>query len=143
MRPIRYFAVTGLAVVTVFALQIGGSAPVFAGGGNGAATQYTAGPYSENFGPGVDGCDCVSPGYTGPVDLGYWTCSGVRVANSHFVRDNFTCTTTATDVTATFSGSLPWPCGCTGWGSDYDGSPTDNYEIDISGGTVTGWAIYS
>jgi hypothetical protein len=136
MRRIRYFAATGLAVATVFALQIGGSAPVFAGGGNGAATQYTAAPYSMDFGVAGDG-------YTGPVDLGTWSCSGVRVANSHFVRDNFTCTTTATDVTATFSGSLPWPCGCSGWASDYDGSPTDNYEIDISGGTVTGWAIYS
>jgi hypothetical protein len=142
MRRIRYFAATGLAVATVFALQVGGSGPVFAGGGNGTATHYTAAPYGENYGPGVGNCDCVAEGYTGPVDLGTWSCSGVRVTNSHFARDNFTCATTATDITATFSGSIPWPCGCSGWTSDYDGHPTDNYEIDISDGTVTGWAIY-
>lgn len=122
-------------MVTAAAFQVGGAAPGFADPG--AATHYSVGPYSMDFTGGV------ADGYAGPVDLGTWSCSGVRVTNAHFVRDNFTCSTTATGVTATFSDSIPWPCGCTGWASDYDGLVATSYEIDISDGTVDGWAIYS
>jgi hypothetical protein len=138
MIRVRTVAATAIAVATAFTLQVSGSATALAGDGNGAATQFTApDPYSMDFTGDVDA------GYAGPVDLGTWDCSGVRVTNNHFVRDNFTCTTTATDVTATFSDTLPWPCGCSGWGSDLDGTTATRYEINISDGTVSGWAIYS
>jgi hypothetical protein len=104
---------------------------------HGAATHYTAGPYSMDFTGDTD------PSYTGPADLGNWTCTGVRVTNANVVRDNFSCSTTATDVTATFSDTIPWPCGCSGWASDYDGHVATSYEIDIANGTVNGWAIYN
>lgn len=103
---------------------------------NAAATHYTS-AYSMDF------TGATAPSYTGPADLGFWQCSGTRVNNKNTVRDNFTCTTTATDVTATFTQSIPWPCGCSGWASDLDGQVATSYEIDISAGTVSGWAIYN
>ena len=123
-----------VAVVAAVALQVSGAAPVFASPGT--ATHYSVDPYSMDF------TGFVADGYTGPADLGTWSCSGVRVANKHFLRDNFTCSTTATDVTATFSNSVPWPCGCSGWASDFDGRVATSYEIDLSNGTVDGWAVY-
>jgi hypothetical protein len=124
-----------LVAITAVALPLAAAAPAQAESGQGAATQYTA-AYSMDFTGGT------APGYTGPADLGYWNCSGVRVDNNHFVRDNWTCSTTATDVTATFSDSVPWPCGCSGWSSDFDGRIATSYEVSISGGVVNGWALY-
>jgi hypothetical protein len=124
-------ALAGIAVAFVGST----AAPVWAAPGSGSAQHYTA-AYPVDF------TGDVAPGYTGPVDLGYWSCTGVRVTNNNMVRDNFTCSTTATDVTATFSQNQAWPCGCTGWVSDFDGQVATAYEIDISGGSVNGWATY-
>ena len=137
MRLNRHLPAAGLAVATLFTLVLGAPTAAYAGNGNGSAIHYGPVSYSMDF------TGEVAAGYTGPVNLGTWTCSGVRVTNNHFARDNFSCTTTATGVTASFSQTAPWPCGCSGWSSDYDGLPSANYEIDISGGTVNGWAIYS
>jgi len=127
-----------LAVATVVGVQLAGSATVLAASTTSAAAHYTA-AYSFDTPP-----ELVDPAYVGPVDLGFWTCSGVHVTHKDSSRDNFTCTTTATDVTATFSQNLPFPCGCEAWQSDFDGNLiSTDYEIDIAGGTVTGWAIYS
>jgi hypothetical protein len=124
-----------LAAVTVVGFQLSGAPPVFAASTTGAAIHYSA-AYSMDF------TGFTAEGYTGPADLGIWSCSGVRVTNKNTVRDNFTCSTTATDVTATFSQNAPWPCGCVGWVSDFDNKSSTNYEVDIANGTVNGWAIY-
>jgi hypothetical protein len=123
-----------LITAAAIAVPLAASAPASAADA-GAATHYTA-AYSMDFTGGT------APGYTGPADLGFWNCTGVRVVNAHFVRDNWTCTTTATDVTATFDPDIPWPCGCSDWASDYDGQVATNYEVDIADGVVDGWAIY-
>jgi len=123
----------GLALAAAGA-QVATGTEAFAG--NGSAAHYTS-AYSMDF------TGATAPDYTGPADLGFWDCTGVRVTNKNTVRDNFTCTTTATNVTATFTQSIPWPCGCSGWASDFDGQVATSYEIDISAGEVSGWAIYS
>jgi hypothetical protein len=131
----RLLAVAAI-VVAGTAAQLGAAGSASAAG-HGSAVQYQAPGYSMDF-TGFTAAD-----YTGPVDLGYWVCSGVRVTNKHFIRDNFTCSTTATDVTATFTDATGWPCGCTLWQSDYDGRVSTSWEVDISGGTVTGWAVFT
>jgi len=132
------FTGIALGVVTVVGVQLTGSATVLAASTTGAAAHYGSVSYSMDF------TGFVADGYTGPVDLGTWTCSGVHVTHKDSSRDNFTCATTATDVTATFTQSLPFPCGCAEWESDFDGTLfSTNYEIDIAAGTVTGWAIYN
>jgi hypothetical protein len=135
MRGIRKLAAVAVVAVTAVAVQVGGAGSVFAD--SGTATHYSVPPYSMDF------TGSVADDYTGPADLGTWSCSGVRVTNAHHVRDNFTCSTTATEVTATFSDSIAWPCGCSGWASDFDGRVATSYEIDISGGTVNGWSNYN
>lgn len=124
-----------LVAAVAVALPLAAAAPANAAG-NGAATHYAA-AYSMDF------TGDTADGYTGPADLGYWNCTGVRVVNEHQVRDNWTCTTTAADVTAQFNADNPWPCGCSGWASDYDGQATTDYQVDIANGVVNGWAVYS
>lgn len=131
----RVLAVVAI-VVTGMATQLGVAVSATAAS-HGSAAHYQAPGYDMDF------TGATAPDYSGPADLGFWQCSGVRVTNSHFVRDNFTCSTTATDVTATFTSATGWPCGCQLWQSDYDGRISTSWEVDISDGTVTGWAIYT
>lgn len=133
MNHLRSARLVAVAIFAATAALATGTAR--AASDNGAATHYTI-AYTVDF------TTEVAQDYTGPVFLGYWNCAGVRVTNAQHTRDNFTCTTTATDVTATFSSSIPWPCGCTGWSSDFDGKTATSYEIDIADGVVTGWANY-
>jgi len=130
-------ATVAVAITAAGLGQLGVAGHALAASTHAAATHYSVAPYSMDFTGATD------PSYTGPADLGEWTCSGVRVDNGNLVRDNFTCTTTATDVTATFSDTVAWPCGCSGWVSDFDGQVSTSYEIDIADGIVTGWANYS
>jgi hypothetical protein len=127
-----------LAVVTLVGVQLTATGTVFAASTTSAAAHYGPVSYSMDF------TGFVADGYVGPVDLGTWTCSGVHVTHKDGSRDNFTCSTTATDVTATFTHNLPFPCGCAEWESDFDATLfSTNYEIDIANGTVTAWANYS
>jgi len=129
----RLARLVAVAVVAVTATLASGTAS--AASDHGAAAHYTV-AYPVDF------TGMTAPGYTGPVFFGFWNCAGVRVTNAQHTRDNFTCTTTATDVTATFSSSIPWPCGCIGWSSDFDGKTATSYEIDIADGVVNAWANY-
>jgi hypothetical protein len=88
---------------------------------------YQAGPYSMALDGSSD----------------FWTCTGFRLDAGSTVQDHFHCTVTDQTFTGTFTDSNPWPCGCTGWASDYDGTPTEDYVIRVSSnGSVTGTAIY-
>lgn len=88
---------------------------------------YQAGPYSNSADGSSD----------------FWTCTGFRLEAGSTVQDHFQCTVTDQTFTGTFTADNPWPCGCTGWASDYDGQFTDDYVIRVSSnGTVTGTAIY-
>lgn len=89
---------------------------------------YQAGPYAM--------------GASGDTD--WWTCSGFRLDAGATVQDHFHCTVTDQTFTGTFTARTPWPCGCTGWVSDYDGQATNDYVIRVSSnGRVEGTAIYS
>jgi hypothetical protein len=78
---------------------------------------------------------------TGTSD--FWTCAGFRLTAGAAVEDHFHCTVTDQTFTGTFSETKPWPCGCTGWVSDFDGQATAHYVIRVSSnGTVVGTAIY-
>jgi hypothetical protein len=80
---------------------------------------------------------------TGNGASDFWICSGLRLQAGATVQDHFHCTVTDQTFTGTFTASNPWPCGCTGWASDYDGAFTDDYVIRVSSiGTVVGTAIY-
>jgi hypothetical protein len=88
---------------------------------------YQAGPYSMAADGSTD----------------FWTCTGFRLDAGAAVQDHFHCTVTDQTFTGTFTANNPWPCGCTGWLSDYDGRATDDYVIRVSSnGRVTGTAIY-
>lgn len=78
---------------------------------------------------------------TGTSD--FWTCSGFRLEAGASVQDHFHCTVADQTFTGTFSASNPWPCGCTGWVSDFDGRVAQRYVIRVSSnGTVVGTAVY-
>jgi hypothetical protein len=88
---------------------------------------YQAGPYSMAADGSTD----------------FWTCTGFRLDAGATVQDHFHCTVADQTFTGTFTANNPWPCGCTGWLSDYDGAFTDDYVIRVSSnGSVTGTAIY-
>jgi len=88
---------------------------------------YQAGPYSM-----------AEDGLTD-----FWTCTGYRLDAGSTVQDHFHCTVSDQTFSGTFTASKPWPCGCTGWISDYDGTYTDDYVVSVSpNGTVVGTAIY-
>jgi hypothetical protein len=73
----------------------------------------------------------------------FWTCSGVRLAEGSVIQDHFTCTITDQTFSGTFSETKLWPCGCSGWGSDYDGSLATSYLIEVApNGLVIGTATY-
>lgn len=73
----------------------------------------------------------------------YWTCSGFRLTAGAAVQDHFTCTVSDQTFTGTFTESNPWPCGCTGWLSDYDGLLATSYVIRVSSnGKVEGIVSY-
>ena len=89
---------------------------------------YQAGPYPMGAGGDTD----------------WWTCSGFRLDAGSTVQDHFHCTVADQTFSGTFSDRTAWPCGCTGWASDYDGLPTSDYLIRVSSnGQVVGTAIYS
>jgi hypothetical protein len=109
---------------------------------------------------GLLGVACASPALASsdhkiPYDAGpysmaadgssdFWTCTGFRLDAGATVQDHFHCTITDQTFAGTFTANNPWPCGCTGWASDYDGTPTDDYVIRVSSNaTVVGTAIYS
>lgn len=76
-------------------------------------------------------------------DSDFWTCSGFRLDAGAAVQDHFHCTVVDQTFTGTFSESNPWPCGCIGWYSDYDGSLATRYVVRVSSnGTVVGTAVY-
>jgi hypothetical protein len=76
-------------------------------------------------------------------DSDFWTCSGFRLAAGATVQDHFTCTISDQTFTGTFTENTPWPCGCTGWWSDYDGQLATRYVIRVSSnGQVMGTATY-
>jgi len=78
---------------------------------------------------------------TGTSD--FWTCAGFRLQAGAAVQDHFHCTVADQTFTGTFSESSPWPCGCTGWFSDYDGQLATRYVVRVSSnGTVVGTAVY-
>jgi hypothetical protein len=115
------------ALTSAAALALAVGAPPALGDSSPNKIHYQAGPYSM--------------GANGETD--FWTCSGVRLDAGATVQDHFHCTVTDQTFTGTFTGSNPWPCGCTGWASDYDGTATYDYVIGVSSnGTVVGTAIY-
>lgn len=74
----------------------------------------------------------------------YWTCSGFRIDAGAALQDHFTCTVSDQTFSGTFTESSPWPCGCSGWWSDYDGSKATSYVIRVSpNGLVVGTANYA
>jgi hypothetical protein len=76
-------------------------------------------------------------------DSDFWTCVGFRRTAGAAVEDHFHCTVADQTFTGTFSESNPWPCGCTGWFSDYDGQEATRYVVRVSSnGTVVGNAVY-
>jgi hypothetical protein len=76
-------------------------------------------------------------------DSDFWTCSGFRLEAGPVVEDHFSCTIIDQTFTGTFTESNPWPCGCSGWASDYDGRPATSYVIRVSSnGRVEGTATY-
>jgi len=120
MKRLAAVVMSGAALAVVASPALGNGSP--------NRTPYQAGPYSM--------------GTTGDTD--FWTCSGYRLDAGATVQDHFQCTVTDQTFTGTFSARSPWPCGCVGWASDYDGMFTTNYVIRVAGnGRVVGTAIYS
>jgi hypothetical protein len=115
---------TAAAATIAFAV---GAAPALAG----SVAKIDYGPVSYSMDP------------TGNNASDFWTCSGFRLQAGAAVQDHFKCTVTDQTFTGTFTGSNPWPCGCSGWASDYYGAPTDRYVIRVSSnGIVVGNAFY-
>lgn len=101
-----------------------------------APSAPAASPAKSAYGPVT-----YSNGPTGDSD--FWTCVGFRLTAGAAVEDHFHCTVTDQTYTGTFSESNPWPCGCTGWFSDFDGQTATRYVIRVSSnGHVVGTAIY-
>jgi hypothetical protein len=120
MRRALIFIVALIAAVAVLVPTGAASA--------GGTVAYSAPTYSF-WGPG------------GTTD--FWTCSGFRIQDGAAVEDHFTCTVTDQTFSGTFSDSTPWPCGCTGWASDFDGQVATSYLIRVStNGMVVGTAKY-
>lgn len=114
--------VSALAVLGLAAFA--GSAST-AAAASGTKTPY--GPVTYAMGQGSD----------------FWTCSGFRLAAGNAVQDHFTCTVVDQTFVGTFTESNPWPCGCSGWWSDYDGQEATSYVIRVSSnGKVIGSATY-
>jgi hypothetical protein len=83
----------------------------------------------------------ASYSFTGSSD--YWNCTGFRLIAGNAIQDHFNCTVTDQTFSGTFTKSSPFPCGCTGWASDYDGQAATSYVIRVStNGTVVGTAKY-
>jgi hypothetical protein len=73
----------------------------------------------------------------------WWTCTGYRLVAGTSVQDHFTCTVTDQTFSGTFTQAIAWPCGCTGWLSDVDGSVAKTYAIHVGAdGRVNGVATY-
>jgi hypothetical protein len=73
----------------------------------------------------------------------FWTCGGFRLTAGDAVQDHFTCTVANQTFAGTFTEANPWPCGCTGWFSDYDGQEATSYVIRVSSnGKVVGAVSY-
>jgi hypothetical protein len=72
-----------------------------------------------------------------------WSCTGFRLIAGNAIQDHFKCTITDQTFSGTFTESKPFPCGCAGWESDYDGQTATSYVIRVStNGTVEGSAKY-
>jgi hypothetical protein len=119
-RPLALGAAVAVLGIAAFA----GSAST-ADAASGIATPY--GPVTYPMGAGSD----------------FWTCSGVRLTAGTAVQDHFTCTVSEQTFVGTFTESNRWPCGCSGWWSDYDGREATSYIIRVSSnGKVVGTATY-
>lgn len=126
MKRLRLFIFVAVVAATAFGVQLGTTAAVASPPP--APTPYTTTPYDMS-GPLLD------PGMT-------WTCTGVRLWLGPSVQDHFTCVASDPSFSGTFTQGKPWPCGCTGWGSDLDGLTAKTYAIHVDNGKVTGVATY-
>jgi len=81
-------------------------------------------------------------GVVGTPGTDVWTCSGYRLTAGASVQDHFTCTIADQTFGGTFTQAIRWPCGCSGWNSDYDGAQAKTYAIHVGRGVVVGVATY-
>jgi hypothetical protein len=114
-------------ILTLAVLAVAGVATVGASAAGASSAQQI--PYTASY------------SFTGGSDD--WSCTGFRLIAGAAVQDHFKCTVTDETFSGTFTESNPWPCGCTGWASDYDGQTATSYVIRVStNGTVVGTARY-
>ena len=101
-----------------------------------ASPTLAASPAKSTYGP-------ITYSFATTGDSDFWTCVGFRLTAGAAVEDHFHCTVADQTFTGTFSENNPWPCGCTGWFSDYDGQEATHYVVRVSSnGTVVGNAVY-
>jgi hypothetical protein len=121
--------ILALGATAIAAVALSGAAATPVAAADNPLTSY--GPFTYSMSP------------VGDTSQDVWTCSGFRLDAGAALQDHFTCTVSNQTFTGTFSESSPWPCGCSGWASDFDGQVAKSYVIRVSGnGLVVGSAKY-